>query len=117
MQTMVTIAYVSHKFLSADYFSLLCLVSFCIFLSGSSCAGHGGSKTITVSWFSYMGTTPVSYLQEFHVTYEGRLRDPKNMENKCFVFLFHLNSDSKERMVVNVSVWYSFYYTSKSIYL
>lgn len=52
------------------------------FVSDSSYAGHGGSKTITIYWVWYMGRTPVSYLEEFHVIYEGRLRDPKNMENK-----------------------------------
>lgn len=52
------------------------------FVSDSSCAGHGGSKTVTMYCFWYMGRTPVSYLQEFDVIYEGRLGDPKNMENK-----------------------------------
>lgn len=52
------------------------------FMCDSNCAGHGGSGAITIYWFWYMGRAPVSYLQEFHVIYEGRLRDPKNTENK-----------------------------------
>lgn len=90
MQTMVMICvYVPQVFACLFFFSLI-FSFFLRFVSDSRCAGHRGSKTISIYWAWYVGRFPVSYLEEFHVTYEGRLIDPKNMENSinAWHFLF-----------------------------